>query len=64
MVSGHVGAAHVAGGVAYVVAVVDEPGHVKHTTADRLVFGEGDGRPSERLRRFQEPGGGPGSSPT
>ena len=45
MVSRHVGAAHVAGGVAYVVAVVDEPGHVKHTTADRLVFGEGDGRP-------------------
>jgi 2-dehydropantoate 2-reductase len=56
MVSRHVGDGHVAGGVAYVVAVVDEPGHVRHTTADRLVFGEADGRPSERLRRFQEAG--------
>lgn len=56
MVARHVGADRVAGGVAYVVAVVDEPGHVRHTTADRLVFGEVDGRPSERLRRFQDAG--------
>lgn len=56
MVARHAGAAHVAGGVAYVVAVVDEPGHIRHTTADRLVFGEADGRVSPRLRAFQEAG--------
>ncbi|HQZ40901.1 MAG TPA: 2-dehydropantoate 2-reductase [Vicinamibacterales bacterium] len=56
MVSRHVGASHVAGGVAYVVAVVDEPGHITHTTADRLVFGEPDGRLSPRLAAFQEAG--------
>ncbi|HVG84892.1 MAG TPA: ketopantoate reductase family protein [Vicinamibacterales bacterium] len=56
MVSRHVGAGHVAGGVAYVVAVVDEPGHIRHTTADRLVFGEPEGQLSDRLLRFQEAG--------
>jgi 2-dehydropantoate 2-reductase len=35
MVSRHVGAGHAAGGAAYVVAVVDEPGHIRHTTEDR-----------------------------
>jgi len=56
MVSRFVGADHVAGGAAYVVAVVDEPGHIVHTTADRLVFGESDGRLSPRLRAFQDAG--------
>ena len=56
MVGRQVGAEHVAGGVAYIVAVVDAPGHVTHTTADRLLFGEPDGRSSERLLRFQEAG--------
>lgn len=56
MVARHVGADHVAGGVAYVVAVVDEPGHIRHTAADRLVFGEPDGGTSARLRAFQEAG--------
>jgi 2-dehydropantoate 2-reductase len=56
MVARHVGAEHVAGGVAYVVAVVDEPGHIRHTVADRLVFGESDGRASSRLRAFQGAG--------
>ena len=56
MVSRQVGPGHVAGGVAYIVAVVDEPGHIRHTTADRLVFGEPDGRASDRLVRFQEAG--------
>jgi 2-dehydropantoate 2-reductase len=60
MVAHHVGADHVAGGVAYIVAVVDEPGHVRHTTADRLVFGEPDRRAAERLHRFQEAGKGAG----
>ena len=56
MVGKHVGADHVAGGVAYIVAVVDEPGHIRHTVADRLVFGETDGRLSPRLQAFQEAG--------
>lgn len=56
MVATHVGADHVAGGVAYIVAVVDEPGHIRHTVADRLLFGEGDGRLSPRLEAFQEAG--------
>jgi 2-dehydropantoate 2-reductase len=56
MVSRHIGGAHVAGGVAYIVAVVDRPGHITHTTADRLVFGEHGGASSERLARFQEAG--------
>jgi 2-dehydropantoate 2-reductase len=56
MVARHVGAGHVAGGAAYVVAVMDEPGHVRHTVADRLVFGEPDGRSSPRLEAFQAAG--------
>jgi 2-dehydropantoate 2-reductase len=60
MVAAHVGPQHVAGGIAYVVAVVDEPGHIKHTTADRLVFGETDGRLSARLQAFQKAGRGAG----
>ena len=50
MVARHVGPGHVAGGVAYVVAVVDSPGHVRHTTADRLVFGESTAVASDRLQ--------------
>lgn len=54
MVATHVGADHVAGGAAYVVAVIDQPGHVRHTTADRLVFGERDGTRSDRLVAFEQ----------
>jgi 2-dehydropantoate 2-reductase len=56
MVAQHVGADHVAGGAAYVVAVIDEPGHIRHTTAQQLVFGERDGRRSDRLVAFEEAG--------
>lgn len=56
MVARHVGADQVAGGVAYVVAAVVEPGHIHHTVADRLVFGESDGHASSRLRQFQAAG--------
>ncbi len=56
MVALHVGAEHVAGGAAYVVAVIDGPGRIHHTTADRLVFGETDGRTSPRLQAFQAAG--------
>jgi 2-dehydropantoate 2-reductase len=43
---------HVAGGVAYVSAVISEPGVIRHTTLDRLGFGELDGRRSPRLERL------------
>ena len=56
MVAKHVGAHHVAGGAAYVVAVIDKPGHIRHTTAQQLVFGERDGRRSDRLVAFEEAG--------
>jgi len=56
MVAKHVGAEHVAGGAAYIVVVVDQPGHLRHTTAQSLVFGERDGRRSDRLVAFEEAG--------
>lgn len=56
MVAAHVGAGHVAGGAAYIVVVVDRPGHLRHTTAQSLVFGERDGRRSDRLVAFEEAG--------
>jgi 2-dehydropantoate 2-reductase len=54
MVAAHVGRQHVAGGVAYIVAVIQEPGHIRHTTAQQLVFGEMDGRRSDRLVAFEQ----------
>jgi 2-dehydropantoate 2-reductase len=40
---------NVVGGVAYVAAVIAEPGLIRHTSLDALIFGELDGRKSERL---------------
>lgn len=54
LVSSVIGREHVAGGVAYVAAVITEPGVIKHTALDRLVFGELDGRVSDRLARFKQ----------
>ena len=56
MVAKHVGADHVAGGAAYIVVVVDQPGHLRHTAGQSLVFGERDGRRSDRLVAFEEAG--------
>ena len=56
MVAKHVGDQHVAGGAAYIVAVIDKPGHIRHTTAQQLVFGEREGRRSDRLVAFEEAG--------
>ena len=47
-----VGRGHVAGGTVYVAAVVAEPGVIRHTAADRLIFGELDGLRSPRLERL------------
>ena len=47
---------HVAGGAAYIVVVIDQPGHLRHTTAQQLVFGERDRRRSDRLVAFEQAG--------
>jgi len=46
-----VGREAVAGGTAYVAAVVSEPGVIKHTAMETLIFGELDGARSPRLER-------------
>ena len=47
-----VGAANTAGGTCYVSAVIAEPGAIRHTAMEQLIFGELDGRRSPRLERF------------
>jgi 2-dehydropantoate 2-reductase len=47
-----VGEAHAAGGTAYVSAVIAEPGVIRHTAMDHLIFGELDGRRSTRLEQL------------
>jgi 2-dehydropantoate 2-reductase len=47
---------NVVGGVAYVASVITEPGVIRHTALDTLIFGEADGTRSERLVRFAEAG--------
>ena len=47
-----VGPAAVAGGTAYITAVVSEPGVIRHTAMDTLIFGELDGTRSARLEQF------------
>jgi 2-dehydropantoate 2-reductase len=49
IVARHVGRAHTAGGVAYVAAVIDPPGTIRHTALDALIVGELDGSMSPRL---------------
>ncbi|HAL38135.1 MAG TPA: 2-dehydropantoate 2-reductase [Polaromonas sp.] len=45
----------VIGGVCYIAATIAEPGVIAHTGAmQKLVFGEYDGRKSERIQRFHE----------
>jgi 2-dehydropantoate 2-reductase len=53
IVSRHVGRDHVAGGVAYVGAVISEPGVIRHTALEALIFGELDGRRSDRLAALE-----------
>jgi 2-dehydropantoate 2-reductase len=56
IVAQQVGREHVAGGVAYVAAVIAEPGLIRHTSLDALIFGELDGRRSERLAALEAAG--------
>jgi 2-dehydropantoate 2-reductase len=46
------GPGHVLGGVAQVLATIEAPGVVSHRFLGRIVFGEMDGRESERARAF------------
>ena len=49
------GPGHVVGGVCYIAASIAEPGVIRHAgTMQKLVFGEYDGRETERVRRFRE----------
>jgi 2-dehydropantoate 2-reductase len=50
MLTRAVGRPHVAGGVAYVAAVISEPGTIRHTAMDHLIFGELDGAKTPRLQ--------------
>jgi len=46
------GPGHVMGGVAQVLATIEAPGVISHRFLGRMVFGEMDGRESERARVF------------
>src|SRR5438034_7523997 len=54
IVAGAVGRPHTAGGTVYVAAVVDEPGVVRHSALDHLIFGELDGTRTPRLERLSD----------
>ena len=54
MLTRTVGAPHTAGGTCYVSAVISEPGVIRHTAMDHLIFGELDGCPSARLEWLLE----------
>jgi 2-dehydropantoate 2-reductase len=54
LVARHVPPGHVAGGVAYVAAVIAEPGVIRHTALDALIVGELDGVMSPRLEALRE----------
>jgi 2-dehydropantoate 2-reductase len=56
MLARHIPREHVAGGVAYVASVISEPGVIRHTALDTLIFGELDGTRSARLEKFAEAG--------
>ncbi|MGH7333419.1 MAG: ketopantoate reductase family protein [Candidatus Rokuibacteriota bacterium] len=46
------GAGHVLGGMAQVFATIESPGVIRHVQRGRIVFGEMDGRETERVRAF------------
>lgn len=49
-----VGAPNTGGGTVYVSAVISEPGVIRHTAMEQLIFGELDGHRSSRLERLLE----------
>ena len=52
IVSRAAGRDHAGGGTCYVSAMISEPGVIKHTAMDHLLFGELDGSRSARLERL------------
>ena len=54
IVSHAVGRPHTAGGTVYVAAVITEPGVIKHSALDHLMFGELDGTRTPRMERLLE----------
>jgi 2-dehydropantoate 2-reductase len=54
MLTRAVGPAHTAGGVSYVSAVIAEPGVIRHTAMDHLIFGMPDGSRSAQLEALFE----------
>jgi 2-dehydropantoate 2-reductase len=52
IVSNAVGRPHTGGGTVYVAAVMTEPGVIKHSALDHLIFGELDGTRTPRLERL------------
>jgi len=54
IVSRAVGRTHTAGGTVYIAAVIAEPGVIRHSALDHLIFGELDGTRSPRLQRLLE----------
>jgi 2-dehydropantoate 2-reductase len=54
IVSNAVGRPHTAGGTVYVAAVISEPGVIKHSALDHLIFGELDGTRTPRMERLLE----------
>ena len=54
ILSRHLPPANVAGGVAYITAVITEPGVIRHTVMDQVIFGEINGGRSARLERLLE----------
>jgi len=59
-----IGRSHVAGGTAHVVAMLVEPGRIRHTALDLLIFGELDGARTSRLERLCELGSAAGFHPS
>jgi len=49
-----VGPRHTAGGTCYVSAVIAEPGVIRHTAMDHLIFGEVDGTRTPRMEALLE----------
>jgi 2-dehydropantoate 2-reductase len=54
MLTQAVGPSHTAGGVSYVSAVIAEPGVIRHTAMDHLIFGMPDGSRSPQLEALLE----------
>lgn len=47
-----VGGGRVLGGAAYVFAIIESPGVIRHASGGKIIFGEMDGRESDRARRI------------